>query len=385
MQARTLKMICTKSKLGHSLCQVSELTGLTIDEVREILGQATGLSPEALSNIFNMKQRGLSLELISQEFDVELEVLEQFLPQVIKKTVENQIDALADKGKGPYEISLGERAYTLGSPDDCKTYSKSPPMTIGDTKQPPQPTKTLPKSQPTPTFFYNCQGYSNKLHRVNLLTGEQSCHKLPRYQFREGCRWSELPGGRLLITGGSGPVREVVKLDTLRECAVSSQPPMRTARRDQAAVYHSQYLYVLGGYNDMFLRECERYSCAESRWEVLPVACQAISAVELENSLYAFGGYDSRGLDTVQKMSLDSLTWELMQLKLPQATSWFPCFKIDTQVYLVIKGTLYCFTPLQVKAVKTLDRSIWCYSSYYSRGTLYYENGSGLGSLALEI
>jgi hypothetical protein len=100
METRKLKKICTKSKLGHSLSQISELTGLTEDQVKQRLGQATGLSPEALSNIFDMKQRGFSLELISQESDVELEVLKQFLPQVIKITAETH--ALADQGKEPY-------------------------------------------------------------------------------------------------------------------------------------------------------------------------------------------------------------------------------------------------------------------------------------------
>jgi hypothetical protein len=85
METRKLKMICTKSKLGHSLSQIAELTGLTIELVKQRLGQATGLSPEILSNIFDMKQRGLSLELISQKSNVELEVLKQFLPQVIKR------------------------------------------------------------------------------------------------------------------------------------------------------------------------------------------------------------------------------------------------------------------------------------------------------------
>jgi hypothetical protein len=64
-------------------------------------------------------------------------------------------------------------------------------------------------------------------------------------------------------------VRVVVKIDTLREYAASSQPPMNTTRRHHTAVYHSQHVYVLGR------SECERYVCAESRWEVLaalPVA-----------------------------------------------------------------------------------------------------------------
>jgi hypothetical protein len=345
MEARTLKMICTKSKQGHSLSRISELTGLTIEEVKERLGQATGLSPSALSSILHMKQRGLSLELISQESDVELEVLKQFLPQVIKKTAETH--ALADQGKGPCEISLGQRAYTVGSPDHCKTISRLPPMTTEETKQPPQPTEMLPKPQHSPTFLYCCKFFSSKLRRVNLLTGEQSFLRVP-YLFRDSCRWSELPGGSLLVTGGSPAVKGVVKIDTLREYAVSSQPFMHTARQSHAAVYHSQYVYVLGGYSKgRYLSKCERYSCAESQWEVLPalpVAGRDMSAVEVENSVYALGGQDDVGvLDTVQKLSLDSLTWEFMQFTLPQEELNFPCYKI-------------------VK--KTVARSIRCYSSY---------------------
>jgi hypothetical protein len=279
METRKLKMICTKSKLGHSLSQISEQTGLTIDQVKERLGQATGLSPEVLSNIFHMNQRGLSLELISQESDVELEVLKQFLPQIIKKTVETHTQA--DQGKGPYEISFDERAYTLGSPEHCKTYSRSAPTTTDETKQPPQPSKKLLKPQHIPTFLYCCRNNHNMLIRVNLLTGEQSYHKVHSYRFRTGCRWSELPGGSLLITGGGyDAVREVVKIDTLREYAASSQPPMHTARHLHAAVYHSQYLYALGGKDNRYLSECERYVCAESRWEVLaalPIAGSGMS------------------------------------------------------------------------------------------------------------
>jgi hypothetical protein len=140
---------------------------------------------------------------------------------------------------------------------------------------------------------------------------------------------------------------------------------MYTGRVSHAAVYHSQYLYVLGGWNERNLSECERYSCEENRWEVLPalpVAGREMSAVKLENSLYALGGTAGEGdLDTIQRLSLDRLTWELMQLKLPQTARWFPCIKTDTQVILMINETLYSFTPLQVKAVKTLE-SIMCNS-----------------------
>jgi hypothetical protein len=112
-----------------------------------------------------------------------------------------------------------------------------------------------------------------------------------------------------------------------------------------------------------------------------------MSAVEVENSLYALGGSnDGVALDTVQKLNLDSLTWELLQLKLPEAGYSIPCFKSDSQVYLVIKKTLYSFTPIQVRRVKNLRSVIRCYSSYYSRGTLYYYAwDGGTDSLVLRL
>jgi lambda repressor-like predicted transcriptional regulator len=317
MQAR---LISEKNKLGHSLSQISEQTRLSIDEIKETLGQVAGLTPKSVGIIFDMKQRGLSLEQINQETDVELETLRQFLTDS----------------------------------------QETPPTTTEETKLPPNP-------QHTPTFFYSCQEDTNQLCRVNLLTGEQSEYEAPNYQLNYYCRWSELPEGSLLLTGGDG-CTNAVKIDTLREYAVSRQPPMHTARGCHTAVYHSQYVYVLGGSNGRYLSECERYVCAESRWEVLaalPVAGAGMSAVKLDNSLYALGGYVSgaRALDTVQKLSLDSLTWQLMQLKLPQASLCFPCFKKDTEVCLVIKNTLYSFTPLEVKPIKTLPVDIRCSSS----------------------
>jgi hypothetical protein len=155
METRKLKMICTKSKLGHSLSKISELTWLTIDQVKQRLGQATGLTPKNVGIIFDMKQRGLSLEQISQETCVELEVLKQILPY--RETVESQIDALAAQGKEPYEIGLDERAATLGSPDHRKIESRLSHTTTEESKQPPQPTQTLQKSQHITNFFYCCK------------------------------------------------------------------------------------------------------------------------------------------------------------------------------------------------------------------------------------
>jgi lambda repressor-like predicted transcriptional regulator len=520
MAERTLKLIMSKSKQGCSLSKISELTGLTVDQVVGKLGQAINLSPEDLTIIFALRQEGSSLTQISQDYDIELEILKQFLTDhqeptpVIKESVEGferQIDELFDQGKRTNEISrllgISENAvlaYTLGSADDCSTYctvdSEQPPIlfnsdasttqgplkpqptqtppkgpkqfmndpqqatedkytkliisrskqgrslgqiseltgltvdtvkaklgkatglspgdlsiiftlrqegssleqinqefgvelevlkqfltdptTTEETKEPPQPTK--PQHSHMPTFLYSCEQDTNKLHRVNLLTGEKTCYAVPNFKVKSACRWSELPEGSLLITGGGFPgVKEAVRLD-VGTFEVSSQALMHTARRNHASLYHSQYVYVLGGHDGMHLSACERFVCAESRWELLPpmpVAGQGMSAVELDNSLYALGGLARVDLDTVQKLSLDSLTWQLLQLKLPQAARYFPCFKTDTEVCLVIKETMYSFTPLEVEPLKTLPRSIGCWSSYYSRGSLYYEIGGGIKEL----
>jgi hypothetical protein len=232
-----------------------------------------------------------------------------------------------------------------------------------------------------PTFIYSYNIETDQLHRTNLVTGERSSHRVPSYMFKLGCCWSEVPGGSLLITGGEGAdwdaVREVVRIDTRREFAVSGHPPMLTPRQAHAAVYHTPHLYILGGFGSTTLSECERYVCAENQWEALPPlpqACSGTSGVVVENSLYALGGHDDADLDLVQKLSLESLTWELMQFRLPHANSGIPCFKLrDTEVYLVVNRTLCSFTAFEVRPLKTLTECIpsWFGTSYYRRGILY--------------
>jgi hypothetical protein len=237
-----------------------------------------------------------------------------------------------------------------------------------------------------PTFFYSYRFNTDQLHRTSLVTGQQSKHRVPSSRFKYCCCWSEVPGGSLLITGGGHPteVRKVVRIDTRREFAVSHCPPMLTSRGEHAAVYHSQHLYVLGGWSgNRTSSECERYVCAENRWEALPPlprACHDTSGVVVESSLYALGGYDGTNLDLVQKLSLESLTWELMQLRLPQAGRLISCFKLSsTEVFLVVNKTLCSFTSLQIHPLRTLrtrrnlaeDFYCWYGASYYRCGTLY--------------
>jgi hypothetical protein len=62
-----------------------------------------------------------------------------------------------------------------------------------------------------------------------------------------------------------------------------------------------------------------------------------------------------------------------MQFRLPFAGFGISCFKLrDTEVYLVVNKTLYSFTALEVRPLKTLTEDIKSFGgvSYYSRGTL---------------
>jgi hypothetical protein len=243
-------------------------------------------------------------------------------------------------------------------------------------------------TQDTPTFIYSYQYNTDQLHRTNLATGERSRHRVPSYKFKLCCCWSEVPEGSLLITGGNDEdnrsVREVVKIDTRREFAVSHCAPMLRPRSAHAEVYHSPHLYVLGGWSIYTeVSECERYVCAENRWQALPPLPRGryASGVVVESSLYALGGYDgSSCLDVVQKLSLESLTWELMPFRLPFAGRAIPCFKLgDTEVYLVVKETLCSFTAFEVLPLKTLTKDIRSRygASYYRRGTLYCSSDQG--------
>jgi hypothetical protein len=220
---------------------------------------------------------------------------------------------------------------------------------------------------------------------------------VPSYTFKLGCCLSEVPGGSLLITGGSNEdyseVAEVVRIDTRREFAVAHCPPMLTPRRDHAAVYHSPHLYILGGNTSNFieLSECERYVCADNRWEALaplPRACYHTSGVVVESSLYALGGRERlKFLDLVQKLSLDSLTWEIMQFSLPSAGYAIPCFMLrDTEVYLVVNKTLCSFTDFEVRPLETLTENIESGygASYFRRGTLYCSSDEGVRSLEID-
>jgi hypothetical protein len=43
-----------------------------------------------------------------------------------------------------------------------------------------------------PTLIYSYKNHTSQLPRTSLVTGEQSSHRVPSYQFKYGCCWSEV-------------------------------------------------------------------------------------------------------------------------------------------------------------------------------------------------
>jgi hypothetical protein len=88
---------------------------------------------------------------------------------------------------------------------------------------------TLEAFYQVPTSIYSYEMHTDRLHRTSLVTGERSCHRVSSYTFKFGCCWSEVTGGSLFVTGGRNrdftAVREVVRIDTRREFAVSHCVP----------------------------------------------------------------------------------------------------------------------------------------------------------------
>jgi hypothetical protein len=351
---------------GASHQTICSVLGLELEEVQQILAEDSSQDSKLTESIREKSKKYrpvTSNRLMTSPVKTPGNYIEQSLLEA-HPTISSKLVMLSPKKRAKIsEISMDNSIY---SPQNPQT-----PQLHEDT---------------LPTFIFSYSHGTDQLHRTSLVTGEQHKHRVPSYRFKASCCWSEVPGGNLLITGGGHPaVREVVRIDTRREFAVSHCPSMLTPRRNHAAVYHSQLLYVLGGVSgNNISRRCERYVCAENRWEALPPlprACISASGVVVESSLYALGGWDGTQLDLVQKLSLESLAWELIQLRLPYAGWAIPCFKLnDTEVYLVVNATLYSFTALEVRLLRTLTENInsWFGTSYYRRGTLYCSNHRGL-------
>lgn len=242
-----------------------------------------------------------------------------------------------------------------------------------------------------PGFTFSYKASTKELHMAKISTGEQSCIMLCSFSFMWGSVWCLMPGGALCVTGGyvrGKSVKDVVRIDSVKDFAVTQMAPMISRRSAHGSVAYQEYLYVVGGdKGKKYSKECERYSFNNNCWESignLPSPCYGTTVVVLEatHSLYAIGGeIIGQDDDLILRLCLDDLNWGVLNLTLPSPANCLPCFTMtDALMYFVIQGSLYSFCPQSetIKQVKALSCDFYCFGpSYYYNGTLFCSNDNG--------
>jgi hypothetical protein len=236
-----------------------------------------------------------------------------------------------------------------------------------------------------PSFIYNYQHSTATLHKTDLSTGEVSSTALT-HTFKQYSSLCESPDGELYVTGGNAPSDEVVCINPTTN-AVTTKPPMKTARRRHGSVFFGGFLYVIGGHNTAYLAECERYDSFQDKWEPiapLPQASSHHGAIVCGHTrrLYTLGGHNGADLDIIQEFELESQTWKLLEVKLSCKSNCIPYFRAKDQalIYFIQNGALYSFSPstyalTQVKTVTNIQSLQGACS--YANGSLYYPNEAG--------
>jgi len=237
-------------------------------------------------------------------------------------------------------------------------------------------------------FSYNP---ASELHWTRVKTGKSFHLHHDAITLGEFSSWCPLPGNYLCFTGGGEDLRTMwsdVKramfsmhwFDVKRDFAITARPSMLTPRYSHASAYLDGYLYVIGGLADCSLKECERYSLKEERWEELPQMPIATfnHSLYLHDSpqmLYALGGNDDHyyGLDSILELSIETLVWRTLRIKLPSVSFCIACFRSGPLCFFVQDSLLYVFDRESITRVKALDNGIRSMSgpSYYSKGMLY--------------
>jgi hypothetical protein len=227
-------------------------------------------------------------------------------------------------------------------------------------------------------------------------------------QLDQLCSWAELPGGKLAFTGGKHgyPDARFLVVDVNRDFAAVAKSRMINSRRKHGSVYFEGFLYVIGGYNGISMKDCERFDFQTEKWqqiEDLPIYLKGMAVVVVESlrSLYAVGGdaYDYDLHDDLQacifQYHFDELTWITLPVVLPSPDAYFiACFADpDTPqtLFFVQSSTLYSLDLVSMgmrdcRVVKVLPQQMWAYygPSLYQDGVLYCSNSRGAcHSLAL--
>jgi hypothetical protein len=187
MDQRMTNLACHRSKVEDSLSDIGGLLEISEGQVKDILAQATALTPMEIDVVFRLRNRGFSLPKISRLFLVDLETLNLLL---------------SDSD----EISKAEATESHPSAEATDA-AKPHPHTQAAEVCFEESILNAPK------FIYSYECNTDKLFSTDLVSGEEVCHLVASHLFKLDCCWTELPGGDLFITGGTPAIHEVVRIN----------------------------------------------------------------------------------------------------------------------------------------------------------------------------
>lgn len=122
---------------------------------------------------------------------------------------------------------------------------------------------------------------------------------------------------------------------------------MPTFRNFFSCVYHSQRVYVFGGYESNLkaqLRTCEYYDIPNGKWVTIaslktPRSQSAACRIN-DQHILVFGGYNKElgTLDSIERYIIEEDRFEQMTLKLPIPLRRFMVVRISRNIALVLGG-----------------------------------------------
>lgn len=231
----------------------------------------------------------------------------------------------------------------------------------------------------------NIYSYENakKLHITKLSSGQKRTLTVPLANFKEFSSWCDLPSGALYFTGGNRPLtNSVTCLQPYKEFSVTKQASMIKERYAHSSIYFQGYIYVISGYSEVSIKECERYSLDQESWEAIPpipeeLICTSLIVQESAEVLYVIGGQRKVNFDLIQELRIRSLVWRVLPMKLTSPGCFIPCFKVDDfSCYYVQKNNLFKWDfsrnwSTYVNSFSGAELTSRFSPSYYANHTLY--------------
>jgi hypothetical protein len=336
---------------------MSDSLGISVGEVVRTIAKRSRLTQAAVLDIFEMKSLGLSTKQISITLAVSYSVLRVFLPEVSK-----QVGAklLKLKAQGRTNAAVSKKLW-------LKRHVVASYYEANATK-----------------FVYTYSDF--EFYKRNTRTGNVVNADFLRYNFSRYSSFAELPGEKVLATGGYRPYRSYI-IDTRREYAVTSTARMHIPRSTHSSVYYDKHVYAIG--NSLV---CERYVCDDDYWEefaVLPAECNetvamSIVLMEATQSIYLLGGqyhdeeengYDE---DIILRLDLEILDFEVLKVRLPSPGSCIPSFVVSsesTTIYFILGHYLYSLDTLtnEIELNRMISKKLPLFiPCYFAEGNLYY-------------